>query len=215
MANRWTKDNAILLRINGNKTKEMIICFCRNSDHVNDIPNIRIDGIEIERVEHVKALGVTITSNLTWNKRVESIVAKAAKRVYILHRLKRCGVSQGDLVKIYLSVIRPVWHSHLPKYLSDSIETIQNRALRCVYPGKVYNDILASLNLNILAQRRDMICRQYFNKIKSSSHKLYELLPPYRELGHDLRSHNVYPLIKARTNRYSQSFIPWSLRNCQ
>ena len=68
---------------------------------------------------------------------LESIVAKAAKRVYMLYRLKRCGVNQDDLVKIY-RIIRPVleyachvWHSHLPKYLSDSIETIQKRALPC------------------------------------------------------------------------------------
>ncbi len=110
-------------------------------------------------------------------------MAKAAKRVYMLYRLKRCSVSQDDLVKIYLSIIKPVleyvwtvWHSHLPKYLSNSIETIQKRAMRCVYPGKDYDDILASLNLNTLAQGRDMIGRQYFNKIKSSSHKLHELL---------------------------------------
>ncbi len=88
------------MRIHGNKTKEMIICFCRNPDHVNDIPYIRIDGTEIERVEHVKVLGATITSNLIWNKHVESIVAKAAQRVYMVYRLKRCGVSQDDLVKL-------------------------------------------------------------------------------------------------------------------
>ncbi len=141
----------------------------------------------------------------------------------MLCRLKRFGVSQDDLVKIYLSIIRPVfieyacpvWHSHLPKYLSGSTETIQKRALPCVYPGKDYDDILSSLNLNTLAQRRAMICGQCFNKIKSSSHKLHELLPQVRQLGHDIRSHNVCPLIKARTNRYSESFIPWSLRNCQ
>ncbi len=69
--------------MNGNKTKENDnMFFCRNSDHVNDIPNIRIDGIKIERVEDIKVLGVAIASNLPWNKHVESIVAKAAKRVY-------------------------------------------------------------------------------------------------------------------------------------
>ncbi len=47
MANRWTKDND--MRIDGNKTKEMVICFCRNSDHVNDIPNIRIDTLKTMR----------------------------------------------------------------------------------------------------------------------------------------------------------------------
>ena len=81
-------------------------------------------------------LGVTISNNLTWSKHVDNIVSKAGKRVYMLYQLKRAGISQLDLVKIYVSVIRPVleypcpvWSTNLPKYLSDAIEMIQKRVL--------------------------------------------------------------------------------------
>ncbi len=82
-------------------------------------------------------LGVTISSDLTWNKHVENIVAKAGKRVYMLYQLKRAGIGQHDLVTIYVSVIRPVleyacpvWHTNLNDQLTESIETVQKRALK-------------------------------------------------------------------------------------
>ena len=57
--------------------------------------------------QYAKRLGVTIYSDMTWNKHVDNIVAKAEKRVYMLYQLKRAGVGQHDLVTIYyVSVIR-------------------------------------------------------------------------------------------------------------
>ena len=49
---------------------------------------------------NAKRPGVTNSSDLTWNKHVESIVAKAGKRLYMLYRLKRAGIGQHDLVTI-------------------------------------------------------------------------------------------------------------------
>ena len=67
------------------------------------------------------------------------------KRVYMLYQLKRAGISQNDLVKIYVSTTRPVleyacpvWSTSLPTYLSDAIEMIQTR----VHPGLHYDDML-------------------------------------------------------------------------
>ena len=84
-------------------------------------------------------LGVTISNNLTWSKHVDNIVSNAWKRVYMLYQLKRAGISQTDLVKIHVSVIRPVleyacpvWSTSLSNYLSDAIEMIQKRVLRSI-----------------------------------------------------------------------------------
>ena len=51
----------------------------------------------------------------------------------MIYQLKRAGINQIDLVRMYISVIRPVveyaclvWRTNLPKYLSDNIEIIQN-----------------------------------------------------------------------------------------
>ena len=57
-------------------TKEMIISCCR--DPVV-LPFINIDGADIESVSQVKVLGVTLSSDLSWNSHVEGIVSKARK----------------------------------------------------------------------------------------------------------------------------------------
>ena len=56
-------------RINARKTKEMIICFCRNDNHVASIPRIVLDDNDIERVTQAKVLGVTLSSD-SWNAHV-------------------------------------------------------------------------------------------------------------------------------------------------
>ena len=47
----------------------------------------------------------------------------------MLCQLNRAGISQSDMVTVYMSAVRPVleyachvWHTNLPKYLSESIE---------------------------------------------------------------------------------------------
>ena len=74
----WSIDNG--MRINKMKTKEIIIRFCRDPVF---LPYINIDGgggAAIERVSQVKVLGVTLSSDLSWNAHVDGIVSKARKR---------------------------------------------------------------------------------------------------------------------------------------
>ena len=60
-------------------------------------------------MEYAKLLGVTLSNDLSWNRHVDCIVKKkAAKRVYMLYQLKRAGISQLDLMTVYISVVRPV-----------------------------------------------------------------------------------------------------------
>ena len=57
--------------------------FYARPEFRNTVPRLAIDGNEIDNVQLAKLLVVTISSDLTWNKHVETIVAKAGKRVYI------------------------------------------------------------------------------------------------------------------------------------
>ena len=162
MVDIWTNQND--MRLNYEKCKEMIIDFSRNYSLTSGIQSVTIGEQVLERVEHAKMLGVTISNSLTWSKHVDNIVSKAGKRVYRLYQLKRAGISQNDLVKIYVSIIRPVleyacpvWSTSLPKYLSDAIEMIQKRVLRSIHPGLHYGDILVLVGLQSLKKRRDNI----------------------------------------------------------
>ena len=106
MVDIWTNQND--MRLNSEKCKEMIIDFSRNYSLTSAIQSVTIGEQVLERVEHAKMLGVTISNKLTWSKHVDNIVSKAGNRVYMLYQLKRAGFSQNDMVKIYVSIIRPV-----------------------------------------------------------------------------------------------------------
>ena len=119
---------------------------------------------------------------------------KAGKRLYMLYQLKRAGITQKDLVSVYVSVVRPVleyacplWHVNLPQYLSDNIEVIQKRALKCIFPGLGYAEILRRVNLDTLNVRRESICQKYFDKIKVGTHRLNYLLPDKRHTEYNIR----------------------------
>ena len=59
----------------------MVVSFMQGPDFRSTVPRLIIYGNEIDNVQYAKLLGVTISSDLTWNKHVEDIVAKAGKRV--------------------------------------------------------------------------------------------------------------------------------------
>ena len=64
------------MKINSEKSKEIIISFAQDGNFRSTIPNIKIDGRDIAQVCHAKLLSVTISQDLTWNKHVDNIVKK-------------------------------------------------------------------------------------------------------------------------------------------
>ena len=219
IAAEWTKNND--MKMISEKSKEMIISYT-HGNLGNEVPNILIEGKVVERVDHVKLLGITLSNDLTWKRHVDNIVKKAGKRIYMLYQLKRTSVNQADLVTIYISVVRPVveyacpvWHTNLPIYLSDNIEMIQKRAVRAIFPGMSYVDILNHINLSTLKERRDYLCKKYFINMQARSHKINCLLPKKRLVDYNLRHGNMYPLTVTRTNRFKNSLVPWGLYHWQ
>ena len=157
---------------------------------------------------------MTLSSDLSWNSHVDGIVSKARKQVFLIYQLKRAGIGQCDLVRIFISVIRPVveyacpaWHTSLPKYLSDNIELIQKRCMKTIFPGCSYDDILEVTNLPTLHDSRTTLCRTYFNKMNRSNHKLNALLPGRRTVPYALRASNGLPVPSAKTNRYKKTHL--------
>ena len=157
---KWSQQND--MKINASKTHEQLINFSRNGEQAR-IPPITMNGEQIERTDSAKILGVTISADLTWNAHVNNTVSKASKRLYMLYQLKRAGVDQRDLVRIYMSVIRPVleyaapvWSTSMPGYLSDKIETIQKRAMRTIFPGMDYTTTFLRLLMSKLSLTEDM-----------------------------------------------------------
>ena len=99
---------------------------------------------------NTKLRGLTIKDDtLTWNDHIEELVKKASKKLYFLIQLKRAHVPTSDLVTYFCACIRsslvhacPVFHYSLPKYLQVELESVQRRALSCIFPRVHFSDAL-------------------------------------------------------------------------
>ena len=113
------------------------------------------------------------------------------KRLHILRVLKRGEIPPADLLKVYFALIRPVleyccplWHNALPVKLSDSIERVQKRALRIIFPALHYQEALATTGCASLHTRRMELCSKLFTKINEPESRLCHLVPLTRSQAH-------------------------------
>ena len=95
--------------------------------------------VSVERVQHFKLLGITLSHDISWQAHFDAIITKASSRLYFLKILKKSGLQTHQLRHFYLSVIRPIleycspiWHHGLIKAQAESLEAIQRRALRII-----------------------------------------------------------------------------------
>ena len=93
----------------------------------------------------------------------------------------------------------------------DSIETVQKRAVKCIYHGKEHKEILCLTNMNCLKAMRNSVCERYIQQIPESTQMVYYLLHSKRCNKYDVRRFNEYPFPEIRSNIYRNSLIPWVL----
>ena len=89
-----------------------------------------------------------------------------------------------DLLAFYCSVIRPIleygaeiWNGGLTQEQKKSIERIQKRVLRIIYPNLDYDQAITETKLQTLEERRDDLCVSLIKKMLEPNHKLHSLLP--------------------------------------
>ena len=211
----WSGENS--MRINGSKTKEMVICYSKNPPLV---PHIQVHGEDIERVATCTLLGITFNDSLTWSDHVDKLYKRASSRLYFLIQLRRTKLTKDDIIKVYVALIRPLteyacqlWHAGLTGQQIEQIESIQVRALATAYPDMSYEEALSAVDLPTLATRRDTLCKRLFVEAQETSHKLYNLMPKQRHITHNQRNAYKYPLPRVRTNRFKDTFINYCLFN--
>ncbi len=179
-----------------------------------DLDLITLDGSEIACVAEVKLLVLIINNQLTWNNHVDYICGKASCRIYFLCLLWRAAKPSNDIVAIFCSIIWlvleyscEVWHSGLTKQQSATVE--QKQALLMAYPDLGHKE---ALNVDELTTKE--YCRQLFEKMQDTTHKLHHLLPPEKTDKH-LRHKMKYELPKVRTDRFKDSSINYCLFHLQ
>ena len=121
----------------------------------------------MSKVKEMKDIGVTIDSELKFEKHINNNIETANKILGIIRRTY-CFLDQDIFIPLYKALIRShfdyamtIWNPHMIK-LIEAIEGVQRRATKMI-PGLKklsYTDRLKSLKLPTLAYRRargDMI----------------------------------------------------------
>ena len=137
----------------------------------------------------------------------------------MLRTLKRFGFNTSELITVYRGYIRPIieyadviWHSSLTLKQSQTLESIQRRACKIMlgFEYVSYVNALEICDLDLLSARRETHCLNFARSLlKSERTKM--LIPPSRQEihGKQLRNSTNITQLRARTNRFAQSPIPY------
>ena len=205
------------MNVNGTKTKEMLI----GPISKHPPPQLSLDGATVDRVTTFKLLGVHVANDLKWTQHVKAISSKVASRLYFLKQLKRSGAPLSDLLCFYTTVVRPVleyacpvWHSSLTDAQTETLESLQKRAMSIVYSSSNYIGNLTIAGIDTLQNRRESLSKKFFqHNVLDDKSLLHYLLPDPRDsnLIKKFRTAKPYEHLQTRTEKYRKSFIPYSI----
>lgn len=165
--NDWCVKN----NLNLNVSKCKVLCLTRSHSPIHF--NYCINGESVERVTEIKDLGVIIDNTLSWNKHVNTTVAKANQALGLIKRT--VGFNAPDNVKLQLfkSLVRSkleycsqAWNGLTIKN-RVKLERVQRAATRYIlnFPDNMsYTERLSKTNLLPLSYRRDVLDLKFFYK---------------------------------------------------
>ena len=212
---KWSSDNHMSL--NPSKCCIMNVNFSKNPPILHDI---FVDDHQLQYVDNVKLLGTLIQNDLKWDSNVNDIVKRANGKLHMLRLLKRHYLPHEDLITVYRSYIRPiceygcpVWNGGLTTKQSNSLESIQKRAIRIIFGNRysTYDDVLKICNLARLSERRENLCLSFMKKTLTNTDQFKQYFPPSPPKK-SLRNQKKLPELRCKTNRMKNSAIPYLVR---
>jgi len=129
----WLQTNRLSL----NLQKTHLMVFGKKTRHNENILNIRIDGEQIETVNHTKFLGLILDNDLSWKLHLAHLSKKLSKSIGILSRARRF-LNKSTLRQLYYSFLYPyltycniIWGNASQSALWPIFRT-QKRAIRII-----------------------------------------------------------------------------------
>ena len=185
------------------------------------ISNYRLHGHILEREQHSKYLGITISQDLKWNTHVNNITTKANRSLGFIRRNLR-GCKQPVKEAAYNAIVRPtleyaasVWDPYTNQQVT-SVERVQRRAARFTTtnyrdytPGAV-TSMIQHLGWESLTTRR---VKSRLTMMFKITHGLVEVPHQHLVAGDSrTRGANKFREIAASKDAYRQSFYPRTIR---
>lgn len=194
----WSEQNH--LRLNINKTREMVIDFRRKKTPSQPL---RIRGEEVEEVADYKYLGVVIDNGLDWKSNTEAVYKKGMSRLYFLRKLRSFNVCSKMLEIFYQSVVASAiffavvcWGGSIRASDTNRLEKIIKKA------GSVLGLKLESFET--VMERRKL--NKLLSIMDNDQHPLHHTVNRQRSTF----SHRLLQL-RCRRDRYRKSFRPHAI----
>ena len=200
--------------------KCQILSITRNKTKIEQ--NYTLHGQVLERVDSAKYLGVTLTSDLRWNKHIEKISTKANNTLSFLRR--NLQVKSPELkTKAYNTLVRPqveyaatVWDPHKTHNI-QRVEMVQRRAARYTlnryHNTSSVSEMLNQLGWTPLSVRREIQRLAMMYKIRNGLVAIDAdkyLTPVKRATRHAHKLGYLVPQSSADYHLYS--FFPRTIR---
>lgn len=214
-SSRW------LVTMNPSKCRSMVISWKKIKPYH---PPLVFESYKILQVESHCHLGLTFHSAMSWKTHIFGIYEKANKRLSVLKSLM-FKINRSTLISLYKSLIRPImeyadviWDncSEGETQLLESVQYESARVITGAIKGTSARLLRNELALEELSTRRQLHKLALFYKIANMLTPMYltELLPcMQREISQlSLRSDGNFSLLRCRTVRYHESFVPSTIK---
>lgn len=215
----WLISNQLTLNLK--KTKYII--FHSNRKNINTSIEIKINNINIEKVETFKFLGITLNQHLLWTDHINSLCTKLAKTIGMLYKSKDF-LDKKPLVTLYNSFFLShinyctlIW-CFTTEYNINRLKVLQKRAIRLISSVSMYShtDPLFKI-LNILPLETLFTYRigQFMHKVtmnKLPSNLLSHFIYKQNIHSYNTRScfyHTSSRLKQAQQNIFQQGIQIW------
>ena len=208
----YSKENE--MELNLKKTKFMLFNPTMKFDFV---PTLTLDNINLETVDEMKLLGLTIRNDLSWKPNTLNMIKRAYKKLWAIKRLKNQGAELNDLVDIFIKQVRsilefgvPVWNAGITQAEVIDIERVQKSFLQIAMGQKYldYKTALEKSNLETLASRRLKLCKKFADKAsKHPKHSKWFVKTHPRP--NTRSSKQIYKMPTCRLTRTRKGPIPY------
>ena len=210
-----------MLSLNVKKTKYMIFHH-RNAKLPSNI-SLKINSIEIERVDNFNFLGLTINEHMSWKPHIDKIANKISKFNGILNKLKH--ILPANILKtLYFSLIQSqlnygilIWGFDL-----NRLEKLQKKAIRIISCSK-YNahtePLFKKYGILKVSDMFDLNALKFYYRYVNK--KLPSFFENYVDLerrhSHDTRFNHLIPHNVTRTytaQKCLRNYIPSVVNAC-
>ena len=123
-----------------NKSKTKIMCISSAISYTPSSYLITSDGNVVSSGDTMKVLGFNFDCEPTGRAHLQIVQPKFKCRVWAIWHFKCNGFSKEDLVKVYVSMVRPiaeycsaVFHTMITAADSNELDRIQMQALKSIY----------------------------------------------------------------------------------